>query len=71
MERKTANKYKSSKSILKYPILISQNKKKIPFECFQSYETLKFVILNYLVLHKQIVFCFFKSNKVLMIHYIG
>jgi len=70
MEKKTANNYKSSKSILKYPILISQNKKEIPFECSQSYETLKFRDFKLSCSLQADRFCFLKSNKVLMIHYI-
>jgi len=69
MERKTANKYKPSESILKYPILISQNEKEIPFECSQSYETLKFRDFK-LSCSQADRFCFLKNNKVLMIHYI-
>jgi len=70
-KRKTANKYKPSKSILKYSILISQNKKEIPFECSQSYETLKFCDFKLSCSSRANRFCFLKSNKVLMRHYIG
>lgn len=71
IEKKTANKYKESKNIVKYPILISQNNKNIPFGCSQSYESLKFRDFKLSCSLQADCFCFLKNNKVLKINYIG
>lgn len=70
IEKNTANKYKQSKNVVKYPILISQNKKDIPFGCSQSYESLKFRHFKLSCSSEADRFCFLKNNKVLMINYI-
>lgn len=71
IKRNTANKYKQSKNVMKYPILISLNKKDIPFGCSQSYESLKFHHFKLPCSSEADRFCFLKNNKVLMINYIG
>lgn len=71
IEKNTACKFKQSTSPEKYPILISQNKKAIPFGCSSSYDTLKFRDFKLSCSSQADRFCFLKNNTVLMIHHIG
>lgn len=71
IEKKTANKYKQNKNTVKYPILISQNKRDIPFECSESFESLKFRNFKLSCSSQADCFCFLKNNKVFKVHYIG
>lgn len=70
-EKNTANEYKQSKNIIKYPILISPKKEDIPFGCSESYESLKFRNFQLSSSSQVDGFCFSKNNTVLMIKHIG
>lgn len=63
IEKNTANKYKQSKNIVKYPILIKQNRTgtHIPFECSQSYESLKFRDFKLSCSSQADCFCYLKN----------
>lgn len=71
IEKNTANKYKQNNNTTKYPILISSNKKDIPFRCSQSYESIKFKDFILACSSQGDCFCFLKNNKVFMINHIG
>lgn len=71
VEKNTANKYKQNINVQKYPILISQIKNDIPFECSHSYESLKFHNFKLSCSSQADSFCYLENNKVLKLHYIG
>lgn len=53
-----------------YPILVSRNKKNLPFGCSESYDMLKFSDFK-LSCEKADRFCYLRNNKVIIIHHIG
>lgn len=69
-EQNVANKIKICTKSVKYPILVSQNKNKLPFQCSESYDILQ--MRNYKLCCKTADrFCFLKNKKIVKIHHIG
>lgn len=71
VEKNIANQFKKYKNASQYPMLISRNKKNLPFDCSESYDILKFNDFKLSCCTQADRFCFLKNNKVVMIHHIG
>ncbi|EFN80242.1 hypothetical protein EAI_05896 [Harpegnathos saltator] len=71
IERNAASKLKIWPNAVKYPIPVSQNNNKIPFQCSESYDILQ---MRYFKLSCSKVadsFCFLQNNKIVKIRHIG
>lgn len=71
MERNAANKLRVCTNSVKYPIIMSRNNKKIPFQCSESYDILQFRNFKLSCCKAADSFCFLKNNKIVMIRHIG